>query len=106
METLLKGKKIAKEWNISTKFEFDTNENREVRLVLDSIEEYIWRKSGKFSEKEIDAIHEMYGVMRQGSQNDRKWYPIDRQSLNDFLETVNSYENRDKYLEECTTILY
>ena len=101
MESQLKGNQISKEWGISSNYKFDLAENREVRLILDSIEENIWRQCGKFTEEEVEYIQEMYGVLRGNTKMDKAWLQVDRESLNEFIETINQYEDRAKLLEEC-----
>ena len=104
METQLKGQEISKEWEISPNYKFDFSENKEVRLIFDSIEENIWRQSGKFSQEEVEFIHDMYGIMRGKTKIDREWYKVDRESLDEFIETANQYEDRGKLLEECINV--
>jgi len=100
LESQLKGNQISKEWGISSNYKFDLAENREVRLILDSIEENIWRQCGKFTEEEVEYIQEMYGVLRGNTKMDKAWLQVDRESLNEFIETINQYEDRAKLLEE------
>jgi len=98
VESQLKGETISKEWDISSNFNFDATENREVRLVLDSVEENIWRRGGKFTPENIEAISEMFGVLRGKTKNDKQWHKVDQESFQEFVQNVNQYENRDKFL--------
>lgn len=102
----MKGKQISKDWDISSDFLFDTTENREVKLVLQAAEESIWRQSGKFTEADKQSIQEIYGVLRAKTPNDKAWYEADQKSLDEFLDEVNKYENRNQFLEECKNLCY
>jgi len=42
----------------------------------------------------------MFGVSRGGSKNDRVKYPVDKQSLNEFIDKINPFESRYKMLQE------
>lgn len=76
-------------------------------MIHEQIKEYTWRKAGQFAAEDRERIHEMYSVLRGKSQMDRSWLPIDKQSLDEFLDDVNNYDERNKALEQCifTSIL-
>jgi len=69
---------------------------------MNEIEEYIWVESGKFNKEDIEAINDIFSVLRGYSQTDKQWFPVDKQSLNEFIESINDYEGREKALVECT----
>jgi len=103
VESQIKGEAISKDWDISSNFKFDASENREVRLVLDSVEENIWRRGGRFTPENIEAVSEMFGILRGKTKNDKEWLKADQESLQEFIQSVNQYENREKLLVECMT---
>jgi len=102
VESQIKGEAVAKDWDISSNYKFDIAENREVRLVLDSVEENIWRRGGRFTPENIEAISEMFAILRGKTKNDKEWHKADQQSLQEFIQSINQYENREKFLVECT----
>lgn len=98
VESQIKGETIAKDWDISSNYKFDVSENREVRLVLDSVEENIWRRGGRFTPENIEAISDMFAVLRGKTRNDKEWHKADQESLQEFIQSINQYENREKFL--------
>lgn len=70
-------------------------------MIHEQVKEYTWRKAGQFNEEDRTRIHEMFSVLRGKSQADRVWFPVDKQSLDEFLDNANEYDDRNKALEEC-----
>ena len=70
-------------------------------MIHEQVKEYTWREAGKFTQEDRARINEMFEVLRGYSQMDRAWFPVDKQSLSDYIDDINDFDERNKALTEC-----
>lgn len=74
--------------------------NRKKQLV-DGVEETEWQKSQMFTQKDIDNILSLMKIGVGSQAKDTARWEKDRQSLLDFVESINHHEDRWELLFKC-----
>ena len=74
--------------------------NRKKQLV-DGVEETEWQKSKMFSQKDIENILALMKVGVGSQAKDLARWEKDRQSLLDFISSINHHEDRWELLFKC-----
>lgn len=99
IEAELYSERLRKEWGLSTDFKVIETRNKEIGLVLDELEELAYRTAGMFNDKDVGFIKKMISVKRNKDIIDQQYYDNDMKSLDDFMASVNTYDDRIKLLE-------
>lgn len=99
IETEIFSDRLRKEWGLSPDFKVIETRNKEISLVLNQLEEVAWRSAGQFDEKDLGHLKAMLSVKRNKDYFDRHFFDTDMQSLDNFVEAANQYDDRIKLLE-------
>lgn len=99
IEAELYSERLRKEWGLSTDFKVIETRNKEIGLVLDELEELAFRSAGMFNDKDVNFIKKMISVKRNKDIIDQQYYDNDMKSLESFMGSVNTYDDRIKLLE-------
>lgn len=75
--------------------------NRKKQLV-DGVEETEWQKSRMFTQKDIDNILSLMKIGVGSQPKDTARWEKDKQSLLDFVESINNHEDRWELLFKCS----
>ena len=62
--------------------------------MINELEELAWRMAGRFDERDVETLKEMFSVARNKDHFDRQFYPQDMLSLEQFVSKINSYDDR------------
>jgi hypothetical protein len=84
---------------LSSDFRLIETRNKEISMVINELEEVAYRTAGMFNDKDFENLKKMFSVERNKDSFDKEFYDNDIQSLKDFMQEANSYDNRIKYLE-------
>lgn len=68
--------------------------NKEIDNVIEQFEEWAWRASGQFTQREVENLKNMFKVGRGIDTFDRTYINQDLQSLEEFIRDSSSYDNR------------
>ena len=99
IETEIFSDRLRKEWGLSPDFKVIETRNKEISLVLNQLEEVAWRSAGQFDEKDLGHLKAMLSVKRNKDYFDKQFFDTDMQSLDNFVEAANQYDDRIKLLE-------
>jgi hypothetical protein len=100
VEVEMMSKRTRKEWNLPDDFNLLETRNKEISLVINELEELAWRMTGQLDSGEIDAMKTMLTIGRNKNFFDKQYFPLDMESLHEFIDTANSYDDRQKLIEE------
>ena len=92
--------RIKEEWKLPDDFQVIETRNKEVSMVLNELEELAWRMAGTFDSMDIDTLRKMFSVKRNEDHFDKAFYDTDMKSMDEFIATANSYDQRISLLEE------
>jgi hypothetical protein len=62
--------------------------------MLKRTEELAWRMAGCINDKEFDIIKQMVSIDRHEDHFDRQFYDNDMESMRQFIDDANKYDNR------------
>jgi hypothetical protein len=62
--------------------------------MLKRTEELAWRMAGCINDKEFDIIKQMVSIDRNEDHFDRQFYDNDMESMRQFIDDANKYDNR------------
>lgn len=68
-------------------------------MVLNELEEVAWRTAGRFNDKDYENVTNMVSIQRNKDSFEKQYYATDMQSMKDFVNDVNDYDNRITQLE-------
>lgn len=100
VEMELLSDKLRKDWDLPSDFKVIETRNKEIGMALNELEEVAWRMAGSYDKKDINALEAMFSVTRNKDFFDQQFYEQDMQSMKEFVEAANHYDNREKLLEE------
>jgi hypothetical protein len=91
--------KLKQEFGIGQNFSLVEKRNNEIDHLHQELEEVLWRKACRFSDKDKTAIKSMFSIGRGIDHFDKVFHDLDLQSFNAFFDEANSYENRATLIE-------
>ena len=86
--------KLRNEWNLSQDFKLVETRNKEISLVINELEEVMYRLSGMFDENDFEYIKKFLSLKRNLDSFDKVYYELDMKSLKEFMEDANFYDDR------------
>ena len=86
--------RVRKEWDLPDNFQIIETRNKEIGLVLKELEEVVWRMSGMFEDKDLEAVKRMFSIQRNKDYFDRQYYDNDMESMEHFMKQTNTYDSR------------
>ena len=92
-------KRVQKEWGLSKDFSLIETRNKEIGIVINELEEVMFRLSGMFNDKDYEYVKKYLSITRNKDTFDKAFYEIDMKSLKEFMNDSNYYDNRIKLLE-------
>lgn len=90
---------LKREWNLQEAFRLANPRNKEADLAQKELEEVSWRISTAFSDSEYESVREMVSVDRNWRAFDKEFYSLDMESLDQFFQQVNTFDDRMRLLE-------
>lgn len=100
VELEMMAKRIRSDWQLPDDFQIIETRNKEIGLLLNQMEEVAWRTSGMINEGDMESLQRVLSVGRNQDYFDRQFYNQDMQSLSDFVNQVNRFDDRAQLLEE------
>jgi hypothetical protein len=100
VETQLITQKLRREWALPSDFQVIETRNKEIGLVINELEELVWRVAGVFDQKDTNTLIKMFSINRNQDTFDKSYYPQDLQSMKDFLNDTACFDDKHKLLEE------
>jgi hypothetical protein len=74
--------------------------NKEAVLVMQELEETAWKEAGRFDDSDLTNIKEVISVKRRNHDKfDQAFYELDMKSLEEFVNKINSSEDRIDLVE-------
>jgi hypothetical protein len=92
--------KLTSVWDLPKDFKIIETRNKEIGMVLNELEEVAWRMAGMFEQRDLETLEAMFSINRGRDYFDKQYFSQDMQSLRDFLQATNTYDERVKLLEE------
>ena len=100
VEMELMSQRIKEEWGLPADFKVIETRNKEVGMVINELEEMIWRVTGVFDQRDKDGLVQMFSVNRNKDYFDQLYYEQDMQSMKDFVDQIACFDDKNKLLEE------
>lgn len=91
---------MRQDWGLHPEFQLVETRNKEIDLVINQLEETVWRMSGQIDEKDFNDIKRMFSIKRNKDAFDKSYYDNDMQSMANFVAEANHYDNRYNMLSE------
>ena len=98
---------VDKDWMIGVEGCFNKNAyfHNKKKMLLDRLEDMEWQKAGMFTEEDTKDLGNLLGMNRGKSDRDKKKLKVDKQSLFQFIEKINEFDERWELLETCRVVL-
>ena len=96
--SLLEGS-LKKTWKLQDDFRLVEQRNKEIDLTLKELEEIKWRLGAVLNEDDYETMKSMLGVGRGLDKFDKEFSEIDVESLKEFFDSSNNYDDRVTLLE-------
>jgi len=90
---------LKKEWKLSDGFGLVEKRNKEIDLTLKELEEIAWRLGSMLENKEFETIRNMLNAGRGLEKFDKIYHALDLDSLQEFFDEANNFDNRVTLLE-------
>ena len=62
---------MKKDFHLSDEFKLVESRNKEVSVALNYLEEQAWRRTGAFTNQEVELIKQMFSICRNDSHFDK-----------------------------------
>lgn len=92
--------RIKQQWDLPKDFQIMETRNKEIGMVQNEMEELSWRSTGTFDDQESESLENMLSTSRNQDYFDKQFYQQDMQSLYEFIDSVNRFDDRIPLLEE------
>ena len=96
--SLLEGS-LKKTWKLQDDFRLVEQRNKEVDYTLKELEEIKWRLGAALDQNDLSTMENMLGVDRGLDKFDQEFIGIDVESLKEFFNQANDYDDRVTLLE-------
>lgn len=71
VETEVMSDRLRKEWGLSKDFKVVETRNKEISLVLNELEELVWRAAGQLETKDLEFMKRMISIKRNKDEFDK-----------------------------------
>lgn len=92
--------KMRDDWGLHPDFQLVETRNKEIEQIVNQLEEACFRMSGQFDEKDYHDIKRMFSIKRDKDAFDKAFYQNDMDSMANFIQNANHYDNRNTLLSE------
>lgn len=100
VELTVMSDRLREEWQLPKDFQIIETRNKEIGILLNEVEELAWRTSGAINQTDSETLKKVLSVGRNKDYFDQQFYEQDMQSLLDFVNQANQFDDRIKLLEE------
>lgn len=94
VELELFSKRVSQEWGLSEDFKLVETRNKEIGILLNELEEVFYRMAGMFTDEDYHNVKSMFSIKRNKDYFDKQFYDLDMESLRDFMNDVNCFDQR------------
>ena len=90
---------LKEEWKLQDDFRLVEKRNKEIDLTLKELEEIAWRLGSMLDNNEYETIKNILSAGRGLDKFDQIYHRLDLESLKEFFDEANDYDNRQELLE-------
>lgn len=72
---------MSNEWGLDKNFKLVESRNKEIGIVVNELEEVLYRMAGMFDNKDLENIKKMFSINRNKDTFDKAFYDNDMKSM-------------------------